>query len=558
MKTLTKNLLVAALGLLAIAALLAYPAYRWSKSVRAEMLAEKAEQAYANENFQIAFDHAYSARLMDPDNYEIAILGARAALKLPRRNPFALWEPIMDRPEIRSEHLVELAERLVELRQFSQVDLVLPVLLEKDPDNERGHELYLESVLRDYRFALAERLAQRWIEAGTESWIIHNGYAEALLNYPAAEKREQGFDHLRSLVDRDDELGLRAIRRLLALNPGPEETRDLITRLEAHPLAEEKDRMLALGWRYFREGSLTFEEAHQGVLELLDLESEEDRKEYFTWLSNMRRYELLLEELEMDEATQDGDLYRLALGAMIQSGDAGKVVQLTLDPSGLPISEAAVLILRARALAAIGDQEELDKTLDLAVRLSTLDDFSELESELARLKRWDNLGELYWRLMENRMTQRVAAGKLIFSTYYLKDETGLIEALETIELDQFEGDPNLQNFVAYLKLLYEPKSRLDAAHELEDLMAQHPNLYDFRIVLSLAHLLAGNTRMVERLAPAIPETLPAQQMRFLKVAHHVVTHYADDPEAARTAMADALPFEDLLPRERSLLLTRFQ
>jgi hypothetical protein len=556
MKTLHKNLLIGGAGLILAGALLLYPAYRWSKSFRAGLLAERASQAYEVGNFQTAFDHAFSASLMAPDDLEIAILRARAALKLERRNPFALWEPILHEPAVTAAHLVELAERLDALGQPQQVNQVLPVLLARDPANERGRELYLQSLYRDFRFTTVERLAGRWIEEGTASWPIHSAFVEALFNYPTEEKRAQGLAHLHRLSERPDTLGLYALRRLLSLpHLDPEETRTCVGRLEAHPEAAPEDKVLVLGWRYFREGSIGFNEAHRGVLQLIDIEEPQDRKRYLTWLSNMQRFDLVLEKLELETAVRDGELYRLLLNAMIEAGRASEVVTLTIETTAeLPLTETAVLVLRARALGALGQQEELNKALDLAVRLSTLDDFQELERELARLNRWRNLGELYWRLMENRMTQSFAAGKLIFSTYYLNDETGLIKALESIKVEQFAGDPNLQCFVSYLKLLYAPNERLEAAHALEDLIAQHPNLFDFRIVLSLAHLLAGRVEMVERLQPAIPPELPAEQLRYLRVAHHIVRHFAESPDDRRAAMAGKIPFDDLLPRERALLL----
>lgn len=555
MKTRVKNLIILGLGLAFAGGLLLYPAYRWSKTIRANFLVEKAQQAYNVGNYQIAFDHANSAVLMAPHNVEMEILRARAALKLDRRNPFPLWEPILRDPAVTPTHLVELIDRLDQYQLYKEVNLVLPVLLAKDPSNISGREHYLQSLYRDYRFMEVEHLAKKWIDEGADTWIIHSSYIEALLNYPAADKREEGMFYLRGLSSRKDQIGLFAIRRLLAMQQDPDEMRAGIERLEAHPLNEPEDKILALGWRYFREGSIGFDEAHRAVLKLIDIENETERKRYFTWLSNMQKFDLLLEKLELDVAMRDADLYRLFLNAMIEAGKASKVVELTLDTSAeLPLSESSLLLIRARALSAVGNKEEMSKALDLAVRLSSLEDFPELERELARLQRWKNLGELYWLLMENRMTRRFAAGKLIFSSYYLNDETGLIKALETIQIDQFEGDPNLQNFIAYLKLLYDPTSYLESAHVLEDLITQHPNLYDFRIMLALCHAMKGNPEMATRLLPTIPNKLPTQQLRYLKVAHHIVTHLGADPESARADMVGTITFEDLLPRERAILL----
>ena len=555
MNTRVKNLLILGLGLVVAGGLLLYPAYRWSKTLRADMLADKARQAYDVGNFQIAFDHANSAALMNPDNVELGILRGKAGLKLDRRNPFPLWKDLLRAPEVTVDDLIELVNRLDEYRLYTEVNLVLPVLLEKDPTNLRGRELYLASLYREYRFAVVDRLAAKWLEEGADSWTIHSAYIEALLNYPSADKREEGMAHLRRLTERKDEVGLYAIRRILQMKLEPDAMRTYIERLENHSEAAPEDKILTLGWRYFREGSIGFNEAHRAVKKLIDLEDETERKRYFTWLSNMQKFDLLLEQLEEDVAMRDAELYRLFLNAMIEAGKASEVVELTLDTSAeLPLSESSMLIIRSRALAAVGNMEELGKALDLAVRLSTLDDFPELERELARLQRWDNLGELYWRLMENRMTRMFAAGKLIFSTYYLNDETGLIKALGAIDITQFESDPKLQNFIAYLKLIYEPKSYLESAHVLEDLIAKHPNLYDFRIMLALCHTLQGNPEMTTRLLPMIPKELPSQQFRYLKVAHHIITHLGQDAESSRADMVGKIPFDDLLPRERALLL----
>ena len=546
--------LIAGIGLLAIALLLAYPALRWSKTYRAAGFADKSLQAYELGNYKSALDHAMTACGLAPQNEEYALIRARAALRYKVRDIFRLWAPILRYEGTTAADLVDLVEMLEDLEQEASINATLPVLLEKDPTNSDGRRLYLRALLRDFQYEAVREVAGQWIEDGSRDWGVHGAYVSALLNFPDPAIQAEGKAHLESLVDDPTRLGLNAIRRLLTMELTPEQTRDLIARVEDHPLAERGDKMVTLAWRYREEGSTTFEDAQREVLALIDFEDPLQRTEYLQWLARLGRHSLVLENLTEKDAVADAALCRLYLNAKIETGAEAEVIDFTIgNKDDLPLSQASLLLIRSRALARLGNQQELEKTLTLAVRVADLRDFAELEREFAQLGRWRNLGDLYRTLMENRATRQFGAGKLIFSHYFLNNEPELVSTLKDLSLDEFRDDANLLNFVAYLKLLYENDTRLEVTQALEDLMAEYPNLYDFRIILALAYKLDGNDRVVNELLPFIPPQLNDAQLRYLRLAHRVIFEAVSKQEGAAFTPAP-LEFDDLLPRERAILL----
>lgn len=547
MRSPRNTLLLASAAWLVSALLLAYPTLKWSEKIRANLRAKQASEAFAAGDYRTAFDHAASAFSLNPGDPSTARLRARAALKMQATDAFRLWQPILRDPEVTAEDLSELVVLLAAHRQESALNQVVPELLARDPRNQAGREAYLAMLFKDYQFAIVERLTRAWIDEGATDWFIHRSYAQALVSF--SDRQQEGIEHLMALSHNDDTTGLEATRFLLRISRGDAPAGELIDRLQEHPLATREDRLFVHTYRFRTHAVSDFETLESRILDEFDLQLAEDLKTYLGWLARMERFETITQRLTPDDAFQDEDLCRLLLTALIESGRADEAIRLTLEPS-IPMGEVPLLLLRARAFEKQEKPADRSKALALAVSVAEIADIPELERELVRSDHGDLLSELYASLMNHARTQPFAVSKRLLSNYRRGFEPELLQALDAVRIVDYEDDAKLLSFIAYLKLLYNRDPFLDTAHKLEDLLTKHPNVLDFRILLALAHQLDGNDEAVAQLRPLIGEDLGPGQPRYLHVAHHFVVH---GPANAATGTS-GLHFDQLLPRERALLL----
>lgn len=545
-------LFLSACTVLLIAGLLAYPAWRFSKQWRAQNLHSQAIAHAAQSQLYEAYQKALAAHLFAPDSPVYRRTLARHATQLGRSDAFALWQPLLADDTLPSaEDLLSLTQHLQARGAHDQALQVANRLLLQHPDNAAGRIALLEIL---QRFGLHRQIiehTQQWMDAGADSEAIFFAHVDALFQVTDLAAQARALDFLSELSQRDDAVGLRALRTLLARNVSAQQLPALINRLDTHPLAALDDRFFVLEWQHANDSAYADKALHDGIRNLhtaLQIPLATSLP-YLQWLQRNDQFDTILSLLDFASVRTDPQVLRIYLNALIDGGQPEQALHTLLTYSAdLPISETAHLIFRARAFEASAQPDRAAEAIELAIATIELSEFDELEGELSRLRQWDRLSDLYMRLAESRATRDFTAAKLLTASYFLNNEADLFDALQQLDVEDFQNNPSFHPFVLYLKLLYNTPDKIAALHALESMVLRFPERYEPRVLIAFAHSVHGSTTVADALLGSLPRKLPEREPAYLRTALHITQALAGSQPPTQEIQAEAL-----LPREFGLL-----
>jgi hypothetical protein len=352
------------------------------------------------------------------------------------------------------------------------------------------------------------------------------------------------LNHLRSLIAEDTALSLFAARELAALSSASETDRLMAAEYLYENGEDQLDRLYAAGIQV-KSGERDLASLEGIIQEVVDSGEKEALENLLRWSVWMGQSGLILDQLGWDLYREAGGAAEPYFEAMLAAGRYRELIALSERAYGDSGEDAPLyLYYRARAWQRLGDWEQANATLQLAVQVVDPDETDKLERKLFADQQWELLIRLYQRLLNEEPENLLFQQKYIAASYYLGNQDVLEEQLATIDLTRFEGQPAIQGFILYLRVILFNAAEKD--HELlEKLLADYPEIFDFRLILGASYLLHGEPEVARSFLEGMPE-LTVRAPRFLRVSALMLGLSGKD-------LIPATEREYLLPREQYLL-----
>lgn len=512
--------------------------------VRAERLYSQAEAAFEAELWAEAARKGTAAHYLDPDAAKIELLVARALLKQRSLDAVTWWSRVLPYPELPVDELRFLTRMLVQSGRRQQALPFLERLVELDGQNPETQSLWLFTLHSERQLTQSYALADQLVERGSEDWNVHQQYLQLQAISDPEGGTQQTIDHLVGLVQSEGSLALPAARELALMDEA-----SLQVRLEAAERLLELsdsglDRMLAEGIRW-QAGQSDRDAVEKALETYLESDAENRHQQALEWALWMGEPAIVLEQLEWATYRATGAPAELYFQALMDTG----AYQEVLDRSQQGFSEAgddsvAFLVYRAEAMAALGAEEDAESTLAHAIRVVEPAQSPLLERYLMQGQQWEMLVELYAKLYAEAPDNADLVLRYLAALYYTGKQDRLGDLVEAIDPKLFESDTGPLAFLLYLKVLmggFDP-----ALHRsVEDLLAEYPEVFDFRLVTGFSYLLQGESPTARSFSEGMP-TLQLSAPRYIRVMAALLDGQLKD----RFGPAE---MQHLLPRERYLL-----
>ncbi len=519
--------------------LLRAPIKSYINEIRAERVFAKAEEAFAAERWADAARLGTAAHHLDQGNLNIDLLVARALLKQRNAAAISWWNLVLDSPAIPVDELRELTAALLSAQQLEEALPFLSRLVQLDGDNPETHRLWLQSLQIQHRYQRVRTLAGSFAEGGSEDWSIHQAYLHMQRASSGAGEGNQVLEHLRRLLEEDGPLSLNAARELVFIRDIDPESLQLASRYLVANGESDLDKLHAAS----AEAKAGLRD-HKSLTELLVPIVEEpnpgDLEKLLRWARWMNAEPWYLEQIDYATFRANEGNPDMYLGLLLSRGKFAELLELTeTAASEGGDGMAAFLYYRSAALEETGEPEAARNTLNLAVQTVDPANYDTLERYLARDGRWNLLSQLYDILIETDTDNSVFLIKALGARYYSGRQDDLKPILERINTEAFETKPDMQGFLLYTRLL-EGEYTPEVHKAIEELMANYPEVFDFRLILGVSYVLQGRSSLGRELLAGMPG-MGRQAPRYLRVA----------------AVILGLPAKDLLlPGETETLLPR--
>jgi tetratricopeptide (TPR) repeat protein len=207
-------------------------------------------------------------------------------------------------------------------------------------------------------------------------------------------------------------------------------------------------------------------------------------------------------------------------------------------------NSAPFLYYRAVAWQNLGDAQQAESTLVLASEVVDPAESVTLERYLLRDKRSDLLLQLYENQLKEEPDDPQILQKLAYVHYMLGNQDDLEALVRRVDMDDFTNSPPALTFLLYLKLMV--GTSLEETHkEISAYLVRFPELFEFRMLMGVSHLLHGQTDLATGFIDRMP-TLNPDSPRFLRVCAVLLGR-------DRQEFLSLIDEEALMPRERLLL-----
>jgi tetratricopeptide (TPR) repeat protein len=230
---------------------------------------------------------------------------------------------------------------------------------------------------------------------------------------------------------------------------------------------------------------------------------------------------------------------------LLRAGAYDRILSRTENLSAAEGStRAAFLYYRSLALAETGEPERARAALELAVQTIDPESASGLERYLLRGGNWDLLQELYAAMLQNDPEDSFIRFKVLASCYYQGDQSGMLPVLDELEPGEFADEPDMEGFLSYAHLVLRGYST-ELHRHLEGMMNRYPEVFDFRLITGVSHVLRGDVATGRAMAAGMPE-LGLGAPRYLRMAAVILGSPVEE-------LLGPAERQELLPRERYLI-----
>lgn len=274
------------------------------------------------------------------------------------------------------------------------------------------------------------------------------------------------------------------------------------------------------------------------------------------WCRELGRDSWARERVPLDVPSEEPDHLKLQVALLRDANQAEEAAGLLEAAAAVKPDGWRSGLWRCWAAALRGDEEtqerEASRTLEREAENSRAEAPLELAREAGRLG-FDALARDAWALAYQRgvgpLPLAASMGRLLPALEAEGEEDALIAVMS--RLSEFEpGNPLVQRHFAYLRLtngLADPGTIIE---ELQPIQQRQPESMSLRIVLSLAHLLAGQTARAAELTEVedvdwfgVPDNARALRVAVLRAVGR-----GEEAEI----YAEGLDIEALLPSEQRL------
>ena len=512
--------------------------------IRAERMFAKAEEAFAAERWTDAARMGTAAHHLDPDNPRIDLLVARALLKQRNGAAVAWWNMVIDEPNLPVGELRELTTALLAARQLEQALPFLSRLVELDGGNPETHKLWLQSLQLQHRYRKVQSLASQFAQQGSADWCLHRAYVQMQQSAAQGDDLNPVIEHLKKLLQAGGPLALNASREILRLQGIDAGTVRLAARYLSENSGNLLDRLYAMGTAV-RLGDQPRDSLDALLNEVLAEPEAGQLEQVLLWSTLMNEEDWFLDNVDWSSYYQNQgspDAYLRLLYTQQRFDQLLQLTESTASEAGT--SMAAFLYFRSLVLRERGDEDGAEAALGLAVETVDPSSYPVLERYLAGDGNWNLLSQLYAKALIDNPDDPVYLAKALGASYYSGQQDELAPFLDRLDLTDFEDKPDIQGFILYCRLL-ETGFDAEAHKDLEFLMAEYPEVFDFRLILAVSYAMQGRATLGQQLIEGMPE-IPENAPRYLRVAAVIMGLPAEELLLSGER-------EELLPRERFLI-----
>lgn len=515
---------------------------------RSDRLMTRAQAAFAEEDWEAASRLGRAAHFLTPGKQAPKVLLARAQLR--QRLPTAVgwWKRVIEDPSVPLDDLREITELLLSTQAQKETALTfLARLVERDSGSEATRLLWLRGLGIQHRYATALALAREFIKDDSESWEMHRAYLQLLDQVKGTAGRSEITGHLRKLAQGQGELSLKAARDLVALDFAKTETKIRAARLLLEKATAPMDVLYARGL-LVQEEEVDFSALSPKLEELLTAPQEGFLEELLSWSHWMGRSDWFLSQVTWKQYRNNGGTFAPWLKLLIVNEEYERVLTRTASFATHKEGEKGILFYtRSLAFEKLGQPERADSLLRLATEIFEPEELPQLEAILAEEGRWRALLALHENLAASSETTPEVTYNLLIDHYHLGNDLEVMRLLRELpekEPDHLANQPSRLGFILYLRIVFEGVD--SALHsKLEHLLAEEPELLDFRVLTGLSHLISGRSEHARAFMEGLPK-FRQDAARHLRVASILMG-------ASETSLFPVPEEEALLQRESMLL-----
>ena len=334
-------------------------------------------------------------------------------------------------------------------------------------------------------------------------------------------------------------------------NPALPPLPDLITRIEAHPLAKVPQQLYALDLRAVQDPARRAEFIQQAMDRYSSTKNEADLAALTAWLYSQKAFEMALSILPPERADSDRTLFlqRLdALAALSRWND----VRAEIQAGKFPLEPITAQMYLARCAAQLGEPRVRDACWETAL--------GDAGTDAGKLL---TVGEYAQKNGMLTIADKALQAAVNAAPDWREANTALVRSLETtgqtIPLREalaafgthYPKDRSLANDHAYIDALLNVDA--SAARETARRLVQtEPTSLPHRVTLALAELRLGNNLAALDAFKGLTMPNPATMLPRQR-AVYAATLWATSYEHDAQALARGIPPDQLLPEERTLI-----
>ena len=359
----------------------------------------------------------------------------------------------------------------------------------------------------------------------------------------------EAIAHMEQTASKEGAVGLAALRVLLQLPDQDDPTKRTVhaQMLWEHPMAKRHDLILSLRSVFF--GQTIPERALRTVLDKqYDRLDETELREIATILNDLGLHENAADLLPMQTMTDQKELWAEWVRAKIGSKQIQEAATVLREQA--PFSESEHLFLHSLLLRKNGETEEADHELHESLRLAKASDLPILRKFVLLHEDKDTLVALLKRLAKEPQFGHWAKALLVLTLQRTVDAEPLLEALTSMQIEEYGHDPETANRLSRLKALH--GQDLNNCRKItEQLVARYPRVREYRFTLALIYQESNRPtealRLLEGMLSASPTECPTQRLIGARAL------LANGFSSEANKLVDGLQNIKLLPAEKRIL-----
>ncbi|MFP6899615.1 MAG: hypothetical protein VCA36_01650 [Opitutales bacterium] len=539
-------ILLGGLGL----SLAAYPVYGLLKTIRAEQLLNHSRELHDKGQKQQAFRRAHASYMLNPHSLEGLRWLCEVADSIGYHELIEWRRKLVDDPRSEPGDRIELIRAALSNHQPQLAEEVIRNLRASDVDANEYRYLQLLTSLSQGRAAKPFALAQcREILSYPKAPVeVYRIYWSLCLDSLDPRFNREAITHMEKTVLTGGKVGLAALRVLLQLPNQDDSKRNLHAQmLWEHPMAQRHDLLLSLRSAFF--GQALPKRALRAVLDKqYDRLDETELMEISTILNDLGLHENAADLLPMQTMTDQKELWAEWVRAKIGSKQIKEAASVLQEQA--PFSESEYLFLHSLLLRKNGEAEEADLELHEALRLAKASDLPILRKFVLLHEDKDTLVALLKRLAKEPQLRHWASALLILTLQRAVDAEPLVEALSSMQIEEYGNDPETANRLSRLKALH--GQDLNTCRKIaEQLVARYPEIREYRFTLALVYQESNRPKEALRLLEGMLSTNPTECPTQRLIGARALLANGFSSEANK--LVDGLQDIKLLPAERRIL-----